>query len=75
LYNGPPFSLLQALPAVADPYSNPRTVIPSHSNRILPPITAQMPGAGQWQAVFAFPLAAVPVGQTPLSLSLVARRS
>jgi hypothetical protein len=34
-----------------------------------------MPGAGQWQAVFAFPLAAVPVGQTPLSLSLVARRS
>jgi type II/III secretion system protein len=32
-------------------------------------------GAGQWQAVFAFPLSAVPVAQAALTLSLVASRS
>ncbi|MEA2688171.1 MAG: ral secretion pathway protein [Candidatus Eremiobacteraeota bacterium] len=32
-------------------------------------------GLGQWQAVFPFPLAAVPVGQTTVSALLVASRS
>ena len=32
-------------------------------------------GAGKWQATFPFPLGAVPVGQTSISMSLVASRS
>ncbi len=31
-------------------------------------------GPGQWQAAFPFPLAAVPVGQSALTLSLIANR-
>jgi hypothetical protein len=32
-------------------------------------------GPGQWQGAFPFPLGAVPVGQSALTLSLVASRS
>jgi len=38
-------------------------------------ISLAQTGAGQWQGVFAFPLGAVPVGQSALTLSLVASRS
>ena len=38
-------------------------------------ISLAQTGAGQWQAVFPFPLAAVPVAQSSLQLSLVASRS
>jgi type II secretory pathway component GspD/PulD (secretin) len=38
-------------------------------------ISLAQTGPGQWQAGFAFPLGAVPIGQTSLSLSLVASRS
>jgi type II secretory pathway component GspD/PulD (secretin) len=38
-------------------------------------ISLAQTGAGQWQAAFAFPLGAVPVGQSALSLPLVASRS
>jgi type II/III secretion system protein len=38
-------------------------------------ISLAQTGAGQWQAAFAFPLGAVPVGQSALTLSLVASRS
>jgi hypothetical protein len=55
-------------------------VTTSNTNAVKLQIGAQTVGLaqtapGQWQAAFAFPLGAVPVGQTSLALSLVASRS